>query len=385
MIEINDKEKCCGCTACYSICPHEAIIMETDHEGFLYPKVDTHRCINCNLCEKICPSLNDSRPDFDLKKTYVAINKNDSERALSSSGGMFVLFAKKVLESSGFVFGAAFDSEFEVYHCGIDKSENLNKLVGSKYMQSRLGDTFSQIKNLLKRDKMVLFVGTTCQVNGLKQYLMKDYPNLYCIDFICLGVPSPKVWSDYLDTYFNKKTINRINFKDKTNGWHTFSLKIESENESFCKNGKNTYFFTGYFRHLYTRPSCSNCVYKLGNRMSDITISDCWGYDSIAPEMDDNKGMSSVICHSEKGLNLFNCCRDDMISKESMLEYVIKYNGGYIKSSENSPLRSAFWKDYSVLPKKKLFKKYCTPDSKLLRKKIANRINRMKKSLRCDW
>jgi hypothetical protein len=198
-------------------------------------------------------------------------------------------------------------------------------------------------------------------VDGLKSFLQKEYPMLLCVDFICLGVPSPMVWKDYLETFFAKYEITSVNFKEKSLGWHTFSLNIKGKNKNFVKNGRQTYYFTGYFRHYYTRPSCSNCTYKIGNRCSDITLSDCWGYHKIAPEMDDNKGMSSVVCHSKKGLECFNEIKTELKWKQGKFEDVLQFNPGYRSSSAVAENREAFWKDYDKFSKKKVFKKYCTP------------------------
>lgn len=361
MIMILDKRNCCGCSACYSICPRNAIEMVCDEQGFLYPKVNPKECVECGLCDKVCPYVNHNRPQIDIEKTFIGINQDELIRGKSSSGGMFALIAEKVLEKNGVVFGAAYDSEWTVFHKSVESQDQLPELIGSKYMQSRLENSFSQVKKLLLKNIEVLFVGTTCQINGLKNYLNKEYPNLLTVDFICLGVPSPMIWRDYLDTFFCDEEIEYINFKDKSLGWHTFSLRINKKNGVFCKNGRETLYFTGYFRHLYTRPSCSNCIAKIGNRMSDITISDCWGYDNIAPEMDDNKGMSSIVCHTEKGIKVFDMCKDKLLWKEGCLEDILKYNSGYRISAPEAENREKFWKDYQKLSKKKLFIKYCTP------------------------
>jgi coenzyme F420-reducing hydrogenase beta subunit len=224
-----------------------------------------------------------------------------------------------------------------------------------------------------------LFVGTTCQVNGLKNYLKKDYDKLYCIDFICLGVPSPMIWKDYLNTYFDEEEIESINFKEKSLGWHMFSLNIKSKRKNFVKNGRKTYYYTGYFRHLYTRPSCSNCTYKIGNRCSDITISDCWGSQKIAPEMDDDKGMSSIVCHSKKGKQLFDEIKNQTKWKCADIEDILEFNSGYRKSVAESELRDCFWNDYRKLDKGKLFKKYCTPEKNDIFHRIARKIKRIMK------
>lgn len=376
MIDIIRKNECCGCTACYNICPKNAINMKADKEGFLYPVVDKKICIDCSACEKVCPYLNEKRPERDLEETFVAINTNETLRAISSSGGMFVLFATVILKRGGIVYGAAFDKNWLVVHRGVDNEKELQKLIGSKYMQSYMGNIFSDVRENLKNNKEVLFVGTTCQINGLKNFLEKDYNNLFCIDFICLGVPSPMVWSDYLQTFFQDYVIESINFKEKSLGWHTFSLNINGKNKQFTRNGRQTYYYTGYFRHLYTRPSCSNCTYKLGNRCSDITISDCWGYHKIAPEMDDNKGMSSVVCHSQKGKKLFNQIKEQVKWKEADIADILEFNSGYRLSCDVSKQRSAFWNDYYKMNKKKLFKKYCSPEKKDIWSRVIKKTKR---------
>lgn len=379
MIKITNKTKCCACTACVNICSKRAISMKEDEEGFLYPVVDLEKCVECGLCERVCPYLNKHRPRVDLEETYVGICKDENIRRQSSSGGMFSVFARKILEQRGLVYGAAYDEMWMVYHKGISDEKRLVELVGSKYLQSRLGSVYSNVKKNLVSGRIVLFVGTTCQIHGLKNFLMKEYENLITVDFICLGVPSPKIWGDYLDTFFDRKAITSINFKDKERGWHNFSLRINSEKQKFCKDGHHTYYFIGFFKHLYTRPSCANCVSKLGNRMSDITISDCWGYDMIAPEMDDNKGMSSIVCHTQKGLEFFSNCKEQILWKKGQFKDILEYNPGYRKSIEDSVLKEKFWRDYNKLSKKRLFRKYCTnKENKILDKVIRRFLYHMK-------
>ncbi|MBO4845826.1 MAG: Coenzyme F420 hydrogenase/dehydrogenase, beta subunit C-terminal domain [Lachnospiraceae bacterium] len=383
MIVLNNKYECCGCTACKSICPKNAITMLKDEEGFKYPHINQDICVDCHLCEKICPYINRKHPDTDIEKCFASVNTNSDERKKSSSGGMFTAFANWIIKFGGVVFGAAFDEQWCVCHKSADSAETLSSLVGSKYMQSDLGDTYLCIKKLLDSGRKVLMVGTTCQINGLKNYLDNDYANLFCIDFICLGVPSPQIWNDYLNTYFNDYDIQNINFKDKSLGWHRFSLKIQGREKEFVRDGKQTYFFTGYFRHLYNRPSCSHCVYKTGNRCSDITISDFWGCEKYALELDDNKGLSAVVCHSEKGLELFEAIKEGLKVKEVYLNQILTANGGYIASSDISPNREKFWEDYKRLSKEDLFSKYCTPEPISKIRKFLGNINRKYKNTAC--
>lgn len=374
MIRIEDKKKCCGCTACYSVCPVDAIDMVEDNEGFLYPKVNSTKCIKCGLCEKICPYNKKETNELDLKECFVAFNKNDKERYISSSGGIFILLAKKIVEQDGIVFGSAYDDEYLAEHICVDNEKDLEKLIGSKYMQSRIGNSFSQVKKFLQMDKKVLFVGSTCQIAGLKSFLKRDYENLICVDFICLGTPSPKVWKDYLDTFFENELITAVNFKDKKYGWNNFALKISTDKKTFCCVGKQTYYFTGYYNFLYSRPSCSNCIFKGNTRASDITLSDCWGYANIAPEMTDNNGLSCIVCHSPKGKNLYNEIIKDVNWKKMSFDDLIKYNSNYNKSAPMGERRESFWDEYNVLDKKELFAKYCSPQEIPTNNNIVKKI-----------
>ena len=201
MISVTNKQNCTGCYACSSICPVAAITMEVDNEGFWYPVVNHSKCTRCGLCTKACPiietaphgSLNESEPE-----AYAAYYTDDQVRLQSSSGGLFTLLAETVISSGGVVFGARFDEDFNVIHDCVEKIEHLYELRGSKYVQSRIGNTFKQVRGFLECDRLVMFTGTPCQISGLKHYLGRDYDNLICQDIICHGVPSPKVWAKYI-------------------------------------------------------------------------------------------------------------------------------------------------------------------------------------------
>lgn len=320
-----------------------------------------------------------SESGFDLKKCYVGYNKSETDRTKSSSGGIFPLIAKFIISNGGVVFGAAFDEQFLVYHKKIESIEQLDDIIGSKYLQSRMGNSFAEVKELLNQKKIVLFVGTTCQIAGLKSYLGKTYSNLLTIDFICLGVPSPKVWSDYLNTFFTEKPI-QVNFKDKKRGWHTFSLYIKSKNKEFCENGKKNLFFSGYFKGLYSRPCCSECKIKQEKiRVSDITLSDSWGCENFALELDDNKGLSNIIIHSELGERLFLSIEDKLVYKETTFDCLIENNRGYYESKPFGKQRNQFWKEYNNIDKKKLFSKYCSSyyGVRMLFRRIRQRIRKV--------
>ena len=251
MIEILDKYKCCGCEACVQTCPKHCISFKEDEEGFRYPQINKKSCIDCGLCEKVCPIINQAESHKPLN-VYAAKNTNIKELLNSSSGGIFILLAKTVLRQGGVVFGAKFDENWNVIHAFAETEEEAQTFMGSKYVQSRIGNTYTQARDFLKQGRKVLFSGTPCQIAGLNYYLKKDYDNLLTVDVICHGVPSPKVWHRYLDeikgnvckkekdTFYsfnhfisrrNSKTstdvqIESISFRDKRTGWKNYSFTL---------------------------------------------------------------------------------------------------------------------------------------------------------------
>lgn len=198
MINIAVKSKCTGCSACVQRCPKQCISFEEDSEGFYYPQVNLSLCINCGLCEKVCPVLQQDKPRNPVI-VYAAKNSNLSTRLASSSGGIFALLAETILRQNGVVFGARFDNEWNVIHDYTESLDGLSVFLGSKYVQSKIGNTYKYAERFLKEGRKVLFSGTPCQIVGLKKYLRKDYDTLLTVDFVCHGVPSPMIWRDYLN------------------------------------------------------------------------------------------------------------------------------------------------------------------------------------------
>lgn len=324
MIEC-EIQKCCGCSACVQVCPKRCISLCENSEGFSYPQINKLLCINCHLCEKVCPYLNvykSQRPII----VYAAKNRDEELRLQSSSGGIFSLLAEAVIKKGGVVFGACFDENGEVKHGYTETMERLALFRGSKYMQSRIGDSYKKVQILLKQGRTVLFTGSPCQVAGLKHFLCQEYDNLLTVDFACHGVPSPKVWRIYLDEktihrgdrkeqhsshYISlKKKISKIDFRSKSTGWKRYSLVLTLF-EQEGKENKNIVLFSSVFTensymqaflsNLILRPSCYNCLYKNGVSHSDITLADFWGVGSQIPEFDDDKGVSVVLISSKKG------------------------------------------------------------------------------------
>lgn len=347
MIDSKDKSLCSGCYTCVNICPKNCILMETDNEGFWYPKVDKKQCIECGLCEQRCPILNDMHVE-NTPKAYACYNLDEKIRKESSSGGIFTLVASNIIDMGGVVYGAAFDSEFEVEHITVTNKEDLYKLRGSKYVQSKIGETYPDIKKLLDQNKLVYFSGTPCQIDGLLCFLNKEYDNLICQDIICHGVPSPKVWKDYVDNKNKeyKGTPVRINFRQKNSGWNLYELSLLYKDSSYNSCHKEDLYMRAFLSNLILRPSCYNCSSKSLNRNSDITLADFWGINSIDPSMDDDKGTSLIFVNSKKGEELFASIKDNMISKKVDISKAIKYNPSAYQSVPLTDKRNQFFELY---------------------------------------
>lgn len=332
MITITNDFDCCGCNACAQRCPKNSITLVADTEGFLYPKINAESCIDCGLCEKVCPVINSNNQSQKPFKVIAAINPNENIRKNSSSGGIFTLLAEQIIKDHGVVFGAKFDKNWQVIHDYAETTDELAKFRGSKYVQSKIGNNFILAEKFLKEGRKVLFSGTPCQIAGLKLFLRKEYTNLFTIDIICHGVPSPKIWDLYLKTICkNTKDIETINFRNKVSGWKNYSFHVEFKAKNFSK-GKgaitpinqifhNNIFMKGFLANIYLRPSCYKCPCKPGKSRSDITIGDYWGGNIQNPEMDDDKGTSIILYHSTK-FSSFNFTQ----SKEIPYQTVLKYN-----------------------------------------------------------
>lgn len=314
MIDIQCKEDCCGCGACVNICPRGCIAMRRDSEGFSYPRVDEALCIQCGLCERVCPFLNPDKSRMPMG-VYAAKNPSDEVRLASSSGGIFSMLAGHIIEQGGVVFGAKFDDTWNVVHDYAETKEGLRPFMGSKYVQSATGESYSLAAKFLKENRQVLFSGTPCQIAGLKRYLGADYPNLLTVDVICHGVPSPVVWERYLAETSRSLSagtaselkIGAISFRDKANGWKNFSFVIRGENNSVLLSESGiteNIYMRGFLRDIYLRPSCYACQCKKGSSGSDITLGDYWGIDRVNPEINDWKGVSLILGYTQKGLDM---------------------------------------------------------------------------------
>ena len=355
MIKITDKQNCCACSACASICPKQCISMVADSEGFLYPEVNEEDCIDCGLCEKVCNELHPF-PEREPLQVLAAINNDEEIRQNSSSGGMFFLLAEKVIKDGGVVFGARFDEHWQVL---IDYSETMDEVkafMGSKYVQARIANAYKDVKRFLADGRKVLFSGTPCQVAGLHQFLRKKYGNLITIDFICHGTPSPKVWELYLKEVIKVgRNLNSVEFRNKSNGWKNFGFKLEYNKEdssvSMLMPFHENPYMKAFLRDIILRPSCYDCKAKSCRSQSDITIADFWGISSVYPEMDDDKGTSLVFLNSEKASSLIDFSR--VKSAFTTYETIKPLNPACYRSPIVHPKRQEF---FDKLDNQNLFK-----------------------------
>ena len=309
-IHLASTDTCTGCSACVSVCPIGSISMKEDREGFLQPHIETKTCIGCHKCEKTCPIITPIKIPTDFEtQAYAAINKDEAVRMRSSSGGMFHALAKWTIEQGGVVFGARFNDQWEVVHDYTETIEGIEPFMRSKYVQSRICDTFKQAKQFLEAGRQVLFVGTPCQIGGLKAYLNKEYDNLLAVDFICHGVPSPGIWNKYLHQEFPSiRSISNINFRDKANGWsglYLIRITTEGNQHIIMNDSNNDPFIYGFLHDYYLRRSCYQCHFKSVKRISDITIADAWRIENYMPDMTDGKGTSLCLIHSICGNDAF--------------------------------------------------------------------------------
>ena len=337
-----NKKDCCACGACLNICPRQAIQMQEDENGFLYPIIDNDKCIKCGLCIKTCALQNSKLTNVPLK-TYAA-QSNNTDLKKSASGGIFASLSVNVLNAGGVIYGAALENingKLICRHIAVNSLNDLEKLQGSKYIQSNIGNIYKDVKKNLIENKTVLFSGTPCQVDGLKAYLDKKYENLYCIDIICHGVPSNKMFQDYIETLekkYNDKIVD-FKFRDKTKGWGLTAKGYTAK--GYTTKGYTTIIpanvssFYYYFLKSYIyRDSCYSCKYACKNRCGDITIGDYWGIENAHPEvlqnnseLDYKSGTSCLIINTEQGNKLIEKNRDNLRLIESDFEKAAKENG----------------------------------------------------------
>ena len=377
MIEIKKPGDCCGCTACASICVHDAITMKPDALGFLYPIVDKEKCVDCGLCEKVC-AFNEyyDKSENITPSCYAGRNKNINEMEESRSGAVFIAFSNFILENGGLVYGAGYTEHFRVIHKRATTKDERDEFKGSKYVQSDLTGIFRLIKEDLKAGRNVLFSGTPCQTAGLHSYIPKKLrEKLYLVDIVCHAVPSPYLWRDYLDYIENKsgKKIDKTVFRDKTNGWNSEHLeKFIFTDGTFLTDFAHRYFF---YNCLSIRHSCTECKFCNMTRPSDISIGDFWGIEYVDPEFNaDNRGVSLVIVNTEKGKRLLNSSSQELNLLKVNSAQILQPN--LIHPTPANPLQQKFVDDYVHKGYQYVLKKYGNAGLNYKIKKLKEKIIR---------
>ncbi len=356
-----DETECCGCGACANACPKNAIKMVADKYGYLYPQVDKDLCVGCGVCKNVCSYQNGYKRGSVLK-TYGAVAASDKTRLNSSSGGIFTALAENVISNGGIVFGCSMETVEDLLtpmHVEISDVNDLHKLKKSKYAQSKIGDTYSQVKKHLQNERIVLFSGTACQIAGLKGYLgNKDYNNLFTVDIICHGVPSAKLLNDYISLIEKKKKIKvtAVDFRDKKYGWGVKGTITGIKNgvvkelyfDSFNSSYYNLYLKAGFYRE-----NCYSCPYANSERPGDVTLGDFWGVDKQHPEwLGQNKwnksqGISCILVNNSQGSSLLDLYGKNIELKDCTLDEITFKNKMLLRPSRVFAGREEILEQYS--------------------------------------
>lgn len=384
-IESLSKEKCCGCSACEAVCPKKAIIMSSDEQGFLYPTVDHEECVSCGLCLKVCTAK--SVVNAGVVASYAAINRNDDVLKESSSGGVSNAIARYVVANSGVVYGVVYDSEFKVVTQRLDTVESLNRLYGSKYVQTNPKDSFRNVYKDLLGGHLVVYFGTSCHVAGLLAYLREkkvDQSKLITVDLICHGVPSPKLFGDYIAWLNRSGRLVKFDFRTKSKPWGygsknygcriTYRSILGRRHVKKVDTLKARVFLNLFFSNTCLRPYCYDCPYAAVEKPADITIADFWGCKEEEPDAFTEKGVSAVLAHTEKGKKLIETL-PDLEWKETTIDKIAKKQAMTKASTPKSTSYDRFWSDYYANGFKYIASKYGKYNAKeWLRKTGAYRL-----------
>lgn len=368
------KEDCTGCFACYNICPKNAINMKEDEYGYIYPEIDKYKCINCNLCKKVCPSVKLIKL-FKSQKALAMWNNDNNIRKTSTSGGIATTLYKFILKKNGIIYGCSNSVEDKFPFVRIDKIQDLHKVQGSKYVHAYINDTYRKVKEDLEEKKDVMFIGTPCQVAGLKNFLQKEYRNLYTADIICHGVPSQKLLKDEILYKLGKIKNAKVTFRENGN----FCIRVyESGNLVLDEMQDKNFYFLGFMKSLFYRENCYTCRYANSNRVGDLTLGDFWGIGKANSEnkyeKEEKNGISVCLVNTEKGEKLIDNIKGECYLEERSISEAIDGNAQLrspaIKNKEYDKFKKLYVvSGYKVARKKCLKKdKFKQKLKKLMRK-----------------
>ena len=367
---------CCGCAACFNACKMQAISMVANEAGFLYPKIITDKCVECHMCEKACPAI--KCDDFFINykpRAFIGQHRDDNVRKQSTSGGIFTAIAEVIIGKGGVVFGASMDEEFVVKHTFVETINDLSKFRNSKYVQSKIGDSFKKCEEFLKNDRWVCFSGTPCQIHGLKRFLVEDYNKLITVDIVCHSVPSPYIFEKYIELQKSKyPNINKLVFRDKSWGYSYSTMAIYENEKCLYRSGSESdLWFRSFLPGLCDRENCYNCRYQTWPRIADITIWDCFAVGKIDKDFDDNKGTTSIMTWTPKGTMIIkefsNLAKTKEVSPDLFKNKILRE-----KNKKVSVDREHLYKDASMMTPEEFFNKYRPVTFKVKFKHIAKRL-----------
>ena len=333
-------DSCCGCGVCAERCPKGAIKMLPNRQGFYYPVISSDACVDCGVCAQVCSFHHAELKSLTNQRFYVAKNQDSSVREKSRSGGVFTALSDYVLSMNGTIYGCKMADCKTAVHARATSKEERDRFLGSKYIQSTIFSVLNQIREDLQQGKNVLFSGTACQVNAVKQYCKDlDCSKLILVDIVCHGVPSPRIWGDYIDylEQKEKKKIVSVDFRDKARyGWSAHHETVTFE-DGGTKSGH--IFRDLFYGHLVLRKSCFVCPYKSTERVSDLTLADAWGIKRVLPSFDDDKGVSLVLANTGKGKRLFETVQKDLVIQpveiDGFLQPPLKENWSILKEYDS--------------------------------------------------
>lgn len=364
-LDNHSKKDCCGCTACSQVCNASAITMKQDKCGFFYPVVDKNKCKDCGLCEKVCPMLENYTAQEAEPDIYALRNPSKKVLSESSSGGMFTLLAGWILQQQGVIYGVAFDDGFRVRHTRAESENDYQKFRTSKYVESDISEIYTQILADLKDGRTVLVTGTPCQISAVNKFLKvkrADTSRLYTCDNICHGVPSRKLWEDYLNilrtNYIaSDDEITHINMRSKKVSWKEQVLDIRLKKGNIDKTVED-FSFNRFFLSLYgNRPSCFNCRYTSYKRPGDFSLGDFWNCEQAGLPFSIEDGVNVVLVNTPKGQAIFDLLKEQAetkaVTKKECWQPHLEY------SAKPPAKRKEFWQEYlAASDKEAVMRKY---------------------------
>lgn len=386
MNNINENDYCCGCGGCLSICPNDCIDLIQDENGFWKARCHEKECILCGRCTQVCPILNTSGKTDKTNSVFAAVTKEKAIYERSASGGVFSHAARYILTCNGYVFGCGYSNNIKAMHKEVNSLSGLDDLCRSKYVQSYMGRTYERAKNRLCSGAMVLFVGTPCQVAGLKNMLNKNYDNLFLIDLVCHGVPSPEMFEkniEYIEKKCGKK-LKRYEFRKKTSKFPDVYSFTYTYTDGSTKIGP--YYKDAYFNAFYSLQSlnecCYICPYACEERTGDLTIGDFgWG-KKYHSEFGDYSDLSCVLVNTKKGKELLSAIENEMIIAPTKWEYILERNKNLLFPTKRPDKRNELYNYINTNGYEKWAKHYFKSFEYLKKTKVFRYLRTMKNNIK---